>query len=68
MGGPSFSQLLIILIILGSFLIPLFLTIFSKRARGAEKFGWSILVLFTSWIGYAAFLIVTQIVEANRQR
>tara|TARA_B100002003_G_C13620075_1_gene318132 strand:- start:87 stop:299 length:213 start_codon:yes stop_codon:yes gene_type:complete len=68
MGGISIWQLFIVLFFLGTFLIPLLLTGFSKRAKGAGKVGWLILVFFTSWIGYAVFLIVTQLVKPTGQQ
>lgn len=58
MSGISIWQLLTIFILFGSLLIPLMLTLFSKRANGGQKVGWAILVLCTSWIGYAIFLIL----------
>lgn len=67
MGGISIWELLIVFVLLGSF-IPLILTGFSKRAKGAGKIGWLILVFFTSWIGYAVFLIVTQLVKPTGQQ
>ena len=39
-------------------LLPVLLTAFSSKASGSEKVGWVILVFFTSWLGFAAFLIV----------
>ena len=67
MGGVSIWQLFIIFVLVGSF-IPLLLTGLSKRAKGAGKVGWLILVFFTSWIGYAVFLIVTQLVKPTGQQ
>ncbi|WP_414829658.1 hypothetical protein [Alteromonas sp. H39] len=59
---------LLLLAFLGFCLVPVFLTGFSTRAKGAEKAGWLILTLFTSWIGYAVFLMVTQIMRGASQR
>lgn len=69
MGGISIFQLLMVFVIFGSFLlIPLLLTLFSKRARGAQKAGWVILVIFTSWIGYAVFLILSPLVSTSERQ
>lgn len=59
---------LLFLVFLGFCLVPVFLTGFSTRAKGAEKAGWLILILFTSWIGYAVFLIATQKMRGASQR
>lgn len=68
MGGISIYQLLVVFVIFGSFLIPLLLTLFSKRARGAQKAGWVILVICTSWIGYAVFLILSPLVSTSERQ
>lgn len=60
MGSITFTTLFFVLILILLLIItPLFLTLLSKRSKGTSKIGWLILVLFTSWIGYCAFLIVT---------
>mgnify|MGYP006965305773 CR=1 FL=1 len=59
---------LLFLIFLGFCLVPVFLTGFSTRVKGAEKAGWLILTLFRSWIGYAVFLIATEIMRGASQR
>ncbi len=66
--GISFSQLFILLVLLGFLLIPFILTAFSTRAKGAGKLGWCILVFFTSWVGYGVFLVVTQVVRSGGER
>ena len=63
MGGISVWQFLIIAIVVVAFFLPVLLTGFSKRAKGAEKAGWLILVIFTSWIGYGLFLIITHLFD-----
>lgn len=69
MVGISIWQLLILSIpLFVVFLLPLLLTVLSKRAKGAPKFGWCILVVFTSWIGYAVFLIASPSLNSAGQR
>ena len=67
MGSIGIWQLLILLIVVFP-VIPLLLTAFSKRANGAQKVGWVILIVFTSWIGYAIFLIVTSFMNTQSQQ
>jgi hypothetical protein len=47
------------------YLTPVIWVLLSGRSRGGAKFGWLLVVLFFSWLGLAAFLIVTQ---AQRNR
>lgn len=69
MAGISIWQLLILSIpLFAVFLLPLLLTFLSKRAQGAPKLGWCILVVFTSWIGYAIFLIASPNLDSAGQR
>ena len=42
------------------YLTPILWVLLSSRSRGGAKFGWFILVLLFSWLGFAVFLIVTQ--------
>ncbi len=41
---------------------PALLVLASRRVHGYEKLGWTLVSLFLSWIGFAAFLVV----HANR--
>ena len=43
-----------------SWLICPLWVLFSGRSSGGAKFGWFLITLFFSWIGFAVFLIVTQ--------
>lgn len=54
--GISIWQLIILIIIL----IPLIQFLASSRSHGVAKFGWSLAVLFFTWLGCIVFLIVTQ--------
>lgn len=40
--------------------IPILWVLLSSRSHGGAKFGWLIVTLFFSWIGFAVFLITTQ--------
>ena len=50
---------------LSLYLTPTIWVLFSSRSRGGAKFGWFIVALCFSWLGLAAFLIITQ---ASRNR
>lgn len=39
---------------------PLLFVLVSGRSQGGAKFGWFLMYLFFSWVGFAVFLIVTQ--------
>ena len=41
-------------------LLPILWVLLSGRSHGGAKFGWLLIVLFFSWVGLAAFLIITQ--------
>jgi hypothetical protein len=63
MGNPSWfdrAMLVTMLAILSVFLTPILWVLLSSRSRGGAKFGWLMIVLFFSWLGFAVFLIVTQ--------
>ncbi len=51
------------LLLLVGLIVPMLLTLFSKRASGATKMGWVIIVLIFSWIGYALFLIFAPMIN-----
>ena len=54
---PSVWALLIGVSVL---LTPILWVLLSSRTRGGAKLGWFLVVMFFSWLGLAAFLIVTQ--------
>lgn len=64
MGGISIFQLLLVLCVF----MPILLTVFSNRAKGAEKFGWVILVVCFLWVGYAVFLIATKYLNQKKHQ
>lgn len=39
------------------FVLPPLLVVASSKVRGYEKFGWSLVSFFLSWIGFMFFLI-----------
>lgn len=51
--------ILILCLIVGWFVSPL-CVLFSGRSEGGAKFGWFLITLFFSWLGFAVFLILTQ--------
>lgn len=55
----SIGFFLILCLIVGWFVSPLFV-LFSSRSGGGAKFGWFLIALFFSWLGFAVFLILTQ--------
>jgi hypothetical protein len=57
--------LLIVLIVLGYF-GPIIWVLTSGRSHGGAKFGWFLIMLFFSWLGFAAFLILTQASNDSR--
>jgi hypothetical protein len=46
--------------------LPAYLVISSGRVRGNDLTLWLLAVLFTSWLGFIAFLIVTTDAPRNR--
>jgi len=50
----------ILLVAISVYLTPTIWVLFSSRSHGGAKFGWFIVVLCFSWLGLAAFLIMTQ--------
>ena len=50
----------IVMVVLLGWLIFPFYVLFSSRSEGGAKFGWFLITLFFSWVGFAVFLIVTQ--------
>jgi Na+/melibiose symporter-like transporter len=41
-------------------LFPTLFVLFSGRTHGGAKFGWFLITVFFSWVGFAVFLIFTQ--------
>ncbi|HPG39382.1 MAG TPA: hypothetical protein PLP19_01050 [bacterium] len=48
-----------IMIILLVIFFPPILVLVSKRANGSKKYGWLLITLFLSWLGYLLFLLIT---------
>ena len=58
--GTDLFVLAVIAAILMFYALPLLWVLVSGRTRGMARFGWLIMVLAFSWLGFAAFLIFTQ--------
>ena len=56
MAGIGIWQVIILVVAF----FPCIHVLVSNRSHGGAKFGWFLAVLFTSLVGYAVFLIVTQ--------
>jgi len=56
-------SLLILFII---YLVPIIWVLVSGRSHGGAKFGWFLVTVFFSWLGLAAFLIITQASKDRR--
>jgi hypothetical protein len=60
-ANPEAVTLIVIAIIVGGFyILPLLFVLFSSRSHGGATFGWFIITLLFSWLGFAIFLIFTQ--------
>ena len=60
MKSDDIFILLVLGLVLLFYLMPILWVLFSGRSHGGAKFGWFIVVICFSWIGLAAFLILTQ--------
>jgi hypothetical protein len=61
MSSPSWWQEAIPFVLIFVFYIaPIIWVLSSRRSHGGAKLGWFIVALMFSWLGLAAFLIVTQ--------
>jgi hypothetical protein len=47
--------------------LPAVLVIGSERVRGKDRDLWLLAVLFTSWLGFVAFLVVTTLEEPSKR-
>ena len=59
------EAILFVILLVALYLTPTVWVLFSSRSHGGAKFGWFIVALCFSWLGLAAFLILTQ---ASRNR
>ena len=55
-----------LLILFVIYLVPIIWVLVSGRSHGGAKFGWFFVTVFFSWLGLAAFLIVTQASKDRR--
>jgi hypothetical protein len=64
------NQEILVLLVLSTglliYLTPIIWVLFSGRSHGGAKFGWFLLTVFFSWLGFAAFLIITQASKDRR--
>ncbi|OEY71126.1 hypothetical protein BI198_14820 [Rheinheimera salexigens] len=65
MGGISIWQILIILFIFSTGILPWLCALCSKKVQGKHKFIWFIMSFFISWLGYLVyyFTIVKELPE-----
>ena len=59
------SEILGLLILL-IYLTPIIWVLASGRSHGGAKFGWFLVTVVFSWLGLAAFLIITQASKDRR--
>ena len=55
-----------LLIVFIVYFLPIIWVLMSGRSHGGAKFGWFLVTLFFSWLGLAAFLIITQASKDRR--
>jgi hypothetical protein len=60
MNGEAVFIAVLCLVALLIYLTPFIWVLASDRSRGGAKFGWFLVTFFFSWLGLAAFLILTQ--------
>jgi len=60
--GLSIALLIIFIV----YLLPIIWVLVSGRSHGGAKFGWFLVAVFFSWLGVAAFLIITQASKDRR--
>ena len=63
-GRMTDEELGLVVVVVGLvvvfYLAPLLWVLASGRSRGGAKFGWFIITLWFSWLGLAAFLVLTK--------
>jgi len=60
--GLSIALLILFIV----YLLPIIWVLVSGRSHGGAKFGWFLVTVFFSWLGLAAFLIITQASKDRR--
>ncbi|MFM6993010.1 MAG: hypothetical protein ACKOWD_17430 [Rhodoferax sp.] len=55
-----------LVIIFTVYVLPIIWVLASGRSHGGAKFGWFIVVVFFSWLGFAVFLTFTQAPNLGR--
>lgn len=66
MSTDDILVLLVVLFIVLIYLTPIIWVLASGRSHGGAKFGWFLVAIFFSWLGLAAFLIITQAPKDSR--
>ena len=56
----------VVLLFVLIYLTPIIWALASGRSHGGAKFGWFLVTIFFSWLGFAAFLIITQASKDRR--
>ena len=64
---PDKLVLGILLVAILFYFTPILWVLFSSRSTGGAKFGWFLITIVFSWLGFAAFLILTQTAKARKQ-
>ena len=59
-----FDEILLLFALI--YLTPIIWVLVSGRSHGGAKFGWFLVTIFFSWLGFAAFLIITQASKDRR--
>ncbi len=59
-----FDEILLLFALI--YLTPIIWVLVSGRSHGGAKFGWFLVIIFFSWLGFAAFLIITQASKDRR--
>ena len=66
MFSDEILLLWIVLLFVLIYLTPIIWVLASGRSHGGAKFGWFLVIIFFSWLGFAAFLIITQASKDRR--
>ncbi len=66
MFSDEILLLWIVLLFVLIYLTPIIWVLASGRSHGGAKFGWFLVTIFFSWLGFAAFLIITQASKDRR--
>jgi hypothetical protein len=65
---PELVLVVVLVSLLVAYLIPIGWVLLANLSHGGAKFGWFLIAVFFSWLGLAAFLIITQVARDRRNR